>query len=63
MTSPRAYSRSKDFATALAELWRCSGTQFDPRVVAAFEAELVSRHGAELRRIAASQSSSGTADS
>ncbi len=48
MTSPRSYSRSKDLEAALAELRRCAGTQFDPRVVDAFEAEVLSRHEIEL---------------
>jgi HD-GYP domain-containing protein (c-di-GMP phosphodiesterase class II) len=35
MTSDRPYSRGKPVPEALAELRRCSGTQFDPAVVAA----------------------------
>lgn len=38
MTSTRAYRRSLSVDEALAELRRCSGTQFDPRVVEALEA-------------------------
>ncbi|MFE6226265.1 HD-GYP domain-containing protein [Streptomyces sp. NPDC057854] len=33
MTSTRTYSRARPVATALAELRRCAGTQFDPRMV------------------------------
>jgi diguanylate cyclase (GGDEF)-like protein len=40
MTSDRAYRSALAPADALAELRRCSGTQFDPAVVAAFEATL-----------------------
>ncbi|MHB8235223.1 MAG: bifunctional diguanylate cyclase/phosphohydrolase [Solirubrobacteraceae bacterium] len=40
MTSDRAYRAALAPADALAELRRCSGTQFDPAVVAAFEATL-----------------------
>lgn len=35
MTSTRSYSRARPVATALAELERCAGTQFDPRMVEA----------------------------
>ncbi|MDO9353403.1 MAG: HD domain-containing phosphohydrolase, partial [Solirubrobacteraceae bacterium] len=35
MTTTRSYSRAMSRADALAELERCSGTQFDPRVVEA----------------------------
>jgi diguanylate cyclase (GGDEF)-like protein/putative nucleotidyltransferase with HDIG domain len=38
MTSERAYSRSVGHEAALAEILRCSGTQFDPAVVEAFTA-------------------------
>jgi len=40
MTSDRAYSASIGHAAARAELQRCAGTQFDPRVVDAFLAVL-----------------------
>jgi diguanylate cyclase (GGDEF)-like protein len=40
MTSSRPYQGPMTPAEALAELTRCSGTQFDPEVVAAFRAEL-----------------------
>ena len=36
MTSARAYRPPRTCAAAMAELARCAGTQFDPRVVAAF---------------------------
>jgi putative nucleotidyltransferase with HDIG domain len=36
MTSDRPYRRGRPLDAALGELVRCSGTQFDPRVVAAF---------------------------
>ncbi len=36
MTSDRPYRKAMSFATALAEVRRCSGTQFDPSVVEAF---------------------------
>jgi HD-GYP domain-containing protein (c-di-GMP phosphodiesterase class II) len=37
MTSDRPYQPARSVDAALAELRRCTGTQFDPRVVAAFE--------------------------
>jgi HD-GYP domain-containing protein (c-di-GMP phosphodiesterase class II) len=40
MTSERPYRRAMAPADALAELTRCSGSQFDPRIVAAFESTL-----------------------
>jgi diguanylate cyclase (GGDEF)-like protein/putative nucleotidyltransferase with HDIG domain len=36
MTSDRVYRRSLDHADAIAELERCSGTQFDPAIVQVF---------------------------
>ncbi|MEU0007709.1 HD-GYP domain-containing protein [Streptomyces sp. NPDC006314] len=36
MTSTRSYRRARPVETAVAELERCAGSQFDPRVVAAF---------------------------
>ncbi len=40
MTSPRPYGHTLTHAEALMELRRCAGTQFDPMVLAAFEATL-----------------------
>jgi HD-GYP domain-containing protein (c-di-GMP phosphodiesterase class II) len=40
MTSNRLYRPRRSPEAALAELLACAGTQFDPTVVAAFEAEL-----------------------
>ncbi|HZR39884.1 MAG TPA: HD domain-containing phosphohydrolase, partial [Ktedonobacteraceae bacterium] len=40
MVSERAYSAPKSIAEARAELERCAGSQYDPRVVAAFLAVL-----------------------
>lgn len=36
MTNDRIYSKKKSLEEAVAELKRCSGTQFDPRIVKAF---------------------------
>jgi HD-GYP domain-containing protein (c-di-GMP phosphodiesterase class II) len=36
MTSDRPYRKGTTFANAIAEITRCSGTQFDPEVVRAF---------------------------
>ncbi len=36
MTTDRAYRAAMDEETALAELRRCAGTQFDPQVVEQF---------------------------
>ncbi|WP_372498623.1 HD-GYP domain-containing protein [Yinghuangia soli] len=44
MTSTRSYRRSRPIEAALDELQRCSGAQFDPRMVAALETAL-RRHG------------------
>jgi HD-GYP domain-containing protein (c-di-GMP phosphodiesterase class II) len=38
MTTDRAYRTAMSEPEALAELRRCAGTQFDPRVVAALQA-------------------------
>ena len=47
MTSERTYRAQVDWESALAELCRCAGTQFDPEVVAVFcgEAEMAKRDG------------------
>ncbi len=53
MTCARPYARARTVPEALAELRRCAGTQFDPGVVAAFEAVLAERataKAATLRR-------------
>ncbi|MFI9205113.1 HD-GYP domain-containing protein [Streptomyces sp. NPDC053048] len=44
MTSTRSYSRARPVPVALAELHRCSGSHFDPRMVAALVSAL-DRHG------------------
>ncbi|MEV3874037.1 HD-GYP domain-containing protein [Streptomyces sp. NPDC049906] len=44
MTSTRSYRRARPVPTAVAELERCAGTQFDPRMVAAL-ARALARHG------------------
>ncbi|MFD3544006.1 HD-GYP domain-containing protein, partial [Streptomyces sp. NPDC058655] len=44
MTSTRSYSRARPVPTALAELERCAGVQFDPAMVLALT-EAVARHG------------------
>jgi diguanylate cyclase (GGDEF)-like protein len=41
MTSDRLYRRRRSTGEALAEIARCAGTQFDPTVVRALEAELL----------------------
>jgi two-component system, cell cycle response regulator len=40
MVTDRPYRRAMSRADALAELERCAGSQFDPRVVEAFRAVL-----------------------
>ncbi len=44
MTSARAYREALPWEAALAEIRRCSGSQFDPAVVAGFEAALPVLH-------------------
>ncbi|MFI8825775.1 HD-GYP domain-containing protein [Streptomyces sp. NPDC053431] len=44
MTSTRSYSRARPVETALAELERCAGSQFDPRMVDAL-ARALHKHG------------------
>lgn len=44
MTSTRSYRRARPVAAALAELERCAGSQFDPRMVRALDRAL-DRHG------------------
>jgi two-component system, cell cycle response regulator len=43
MTTPRAHRPTVSSADALVELRRCAGSQFDPRVIAAFEDTLARR--------------------
>ncbi|HEX8744524.1 MAG TPA: diguanylate cyclase [Thermoleophilaceae bacterium] len=47
MVSPRPYRKMVSEAEALAELDRCSGTQFDPRVVEAFAAVRAARQAGD----------------
>ncbi|MER6024470.1 HD-GYP domain-containing protein [Streptomyces sp. NPDC001851] len=44
MTSTRSYCRARPVEVAVAELERCAGTQFDPRMVTAL-ARALARHG------------------
>ncbi|MEV6109434.1 HD-GYP domain-containing protein [Streptomyces sp. NPDC051940] len=44
MTSTRSYSRAREVSVALAELERCAGRQFDPRMVHAL-VRAIGRHG------------------
>jgi HD-GYP domain-containing protein (c-di-GMP phosphodiesterase class II) len=48
MTTDRSYQRARPAGQAIAELRRCAGTQFDPRVVAALVAVVERRGGAGL---------------
>jgi HD-GYP domain-containing protein (c-di-GMP phosphodiesterase class II) len=47
MTTDRVYRGGLSHFRALAELDRCSGTQFDPDVVEAFKAEFAVTGGLE----------------
>jgi HD-GYP domain-containing protein (c-di-GMP phosphodiesterase class II) len=47
MTTDRSYQRARPVGQAIAELRRCAGTQFDPRVVAALVAVVERREAAE----------------
>jgi HD-GYP domain-containing protein (c-di-GMP phosphodiesterase class II) len=42
MTTDRPYRKARPVDEAVAELRRCSGTDFDPAVVEALEASLIS---------------------
>jgi HD-GYP domain-containing protein (c-di-GMP phosphodiesterase class II) len=42
MTTDRPYRKARPVDEAVAELRRCSGTDFDPDVVEALEASLIS---------------------
>jgi HD-GYP domain-containing protein (c-di-GMP phosphodiesterase class II) len=48
MTAPRGYREAMSAEVALEELERCAGSQFDPRVVAAFRALVDQRERAPL---------------
>lgn len=48
MTSSRAYRRAQPWGAAVAEVRRCSGTQFDPAVIAAFDRALPRLHRLHL---------------
>ncbi len=56
MISERPFGEAKSEAEALAELRRCAGTQFDPRVVEAFLAEYAARREAQLEPAADTES-------
>jgi HD-GYP domain-containing protein (c-di-GMP phosphodiesterase class II) len=49
MRQERSYAASMPHDEALAELHRCSGTQFDPQVVGAFSRVLGAGAGGSLR--------------
>jgi putative nucleotidyltransferase with HDIG domain len=53
ITSDRPYRKARGYADARAEIARCSGTQFDPRMVEAFMA-IPEEEWARIRRIAES---------
>jgi len=50
MTADRSYRRAMSAEVAIEELERCSGTQFDPRVVAAFRGLAAQRSAVAVRR-------------
>ncbi|GAA2952244.1 HD-GYP domain-containing protein [Streptomyces enissocaesilis] len=58
MTSTRSYRRARPVGTALRELDRCAGTQFDPLMVAAL-IRAVARHGWHHRVTSDEQSGPG----
>ncbi|MEU6983297.1 HD domain-containing phosphohydrolase [Streptomyces sp. NPDC046324] len=60
MTSTRSYSRARPVATAVAELERCAGTHFDPRMVGALVRAL-DRHGWQTTVTADEPDPAGTA--
>jgi diguanylate cyclase (GGDEF)-like protein len=63
MTTDRCYRRGMSAADARAELRRCSGTQFDPTVVAALLAELTEPHHLHAAFAAAGEPAPQTAGS
>jgi two-component system cell cycle response regulator len=63
MISERPFGEAKSEAQALAELGRCAGTQFDPRVVEAFLAEYAARREAQLEPTADTESSDSATQS
>ena len=56
MTADRSYRKAMSAEVAVHELERCSGTQFDPRVVAAFRDEADQRQDIAYTCVAASAS-------
>jgi diguanylate cyclase (GGDEF)-like protein len=52
ITAERPYRPAQSADVAMAELWSCAGTQFDPQVVAALERYLVESAPAELLALA-----------
>jgi hypothetical protein len=55
MRSERPYQRARSHAAAMAEPRRCAGTQFDPAVVTALEAELSPGFVADVATTASGQ--------
>jgi HD-GYP domain-containing protein (c-di-GMP phosphodiesterase class II) len=53
MTTARPYRTAMSEADAVAELRRCAGHQFDPRVVAAFERAIGAERADAVARLAA----------
>lgn len=49
MLTAQAYKAPRRFEDAVAEVRRCSGTQFDPNVVAAFLSQLLAAHDSGLQ--------------
>jgi HD-GYP domain-containing protein (c-di-GMP phosphodiesterase class II) len=49
MTAPRSYSQNLTVHEAIAEIERCSGTQFDPNIAAPFCRMISQIHGASAR--------------
>lgn len=55
MTHDRPFRRAMSREAAVAELWRCSGSQFDPQVVAAFTRVLREEWDRAVEEVAGSQ--------